>query len=154
VDQNTYPVFVETGVPAVSGLSVGEASERIADAGFVEGGDLRRYSEWISSWSVLGTDPAEGEPLPEGATVNLVLRANDSSEKAPSFDSRIPDVDGLDVDAAAAILQRFGYTTSFLTSFDARFPESVVTGTTPSAGTFLPPTGNVQLFISSGPRHR
>jgi beta-lactam-binding protein with PASTA domain len=154
VDQNTYPVFMETGVPAVSGLSVGEASERIAMAGFVEGGDLHRFSDWLSSWSVLGTDPAEGEPLPEGSTVNLVLRANDSPEKAPSFDSRIPDVDGLDVDAAASILQRFGYTTSFLTSFDARVPESVVTGTTPSAGTFLPPRGNVQLYISSGPRLR
>jgi beta-lactam-binding protein with PASTA domain len=149
MEYNSCPVFIEICVPAVSGLRVAEASDRLRMAGFVEGTDLKRY-DWASTWSVRGTEPAEGEPLSEGAVVNLVLQANESPEKPPRFDSRIPDVDGLDVDVAASILQRFGYTTSFVTCAHPNLPESVVAATRPSAGTFLPPTGNVQLLVSGG----
>ena len=126
-------------------------------AGFVEGGDLSRFSEWITSWSVQRTDPMAGEPLSEGAVVNLVLRADDSPEEPQPFDSKVPfdnrvlDVGGLDVDAAALMLQSLGYTTSFVTFADEQIPESVVTGTWPSAGTFLPPRANVQINVSVGP---
>jgi hypothetical protein len=137
MDPNAFPVFVQIGVPAVSG---------------VEGTDLGLFSEWISSWSVQGTDPAEGEPLSEGSVVNLVLRADHSPVEPPPFEGKILDVGGLDVDAAASMLQRLGYTTSFVTSsIDEKIPEPVVTGTWPSAGTFLPPPANVQINLSARP---
>ena len=137
-------------VPPVADLPIPEASKRIADAGFAEGGDVLRVAREPSRWRVIGSDPPEGTDLSAGAQVNLVLRAAFADDRF-TFDGTIPNVAGLTVGEAADQLRGLGYTLSFVLHCDDDVPEDQVIVTWPSIGTFLLPPAHVQIDYSAGP---
>ena len=137
-------------VPPVADLLIPEASKRLADAGFAEGGDVLRVVREPSRWRVIGSDPPEGTELPAGAQVNLVLRAALADDPFATFDGHIPDVAGLTVNDAVDQLRGLGYTLSFVGHCDDVVPDGNVIITVPSIGTFLRPPGHVQVDYSTG----
>jgi beta-lactam-binding protein with PASTA domain len=136
-------------VPPVADLPIPEASKRLADAGFAEGGDVLRVVREPSRWRVIGSDPSEGTELPAGAQVNLVLRAALADDPF-TFDGHIPDVAGLTFGEAVDQLRGLGYTLSFVGHCDNDVPDGDVIITWPSIGTFLLPPGHVQVDYSTG----
>ena len=137
-------------VPPVADLPIPEASKRLADAGFAEGGEVLRVVREPSRWRVIGSDPPEETELQAGAQVNLVLRAALADDRF-TFDGTIPNVASLDVGEAANQLLGLGYTLSFVAHCDNDVPEDHVIITWPSIGTFLLPPSHVQVDYSVGP---
>ncbi len=137
-------------VPPVADLPIPEASKRLADAGFAEGGDVLRAVREPSSWRVIGSDPPVGTELPPGAPVNLVLRVAFADDRF-DFNGTIPDVAGTDVGEAGDLLRGLGYTLSFVAHCDDDVPDGKVIITWPRIGTFLLPPGHVQIDYSTGP---
>jgi beta-lactam-binding protein with PASTA domain len=154
-ETNSTSAYEATGtptyrVPPVADLPIPEASKRLADARFAEGGDVLRAAREQSRWRVIGSDPPEGTELPAGAQVNLVLRAELADDRF-TFDGTIPNVAGLPVGEAADQLRGLGYTLSFVEHCANDVPDEHVIITTPSIGTFLLPPGHVQVDYSTGP---
>lgn len=137
-------------VPPVAELPIPEASKRLADAGFAEGGDVLRAAGEPSRWRVIGTDPPEGTELPAGAQVNLVLRAALADDRF-DFDGHIPDVTGLTTADAGAQLRGLGYTLLFVAHCNDDVAQDLVVITVPPVGSFLLPPSRVIIDYSTGP---
>ncbi|MCW4457406.1 Stk1 family PASTA domain-containing Ser/Thr kinase [Microbacterium sp. MPKO10] len=79
VDPNTQvKVYVSTGaelnpVPDVSNMSLDDAKAKIEDAGLEVGSISSENSPSVPEDTVLSTSPANGEEVPEGTTVDIVI---------------------------------------------------------------------------------
>lgn len=85
----------EVAIPNVSGMTVEEATAALNKLGLVVGSSSSGNSATIAQGLVVATTPAAGSTAKTGGAVNLVLSSGQVS---------IPDLTGMTVDAAAAIL--------------------------------------------------
>jgi beta-lactam-binding protein with PASTA domain len=133
-------------VPAVAGLSVQEATNRLTDAGFrVEIGEAV-YSLDVPKGDVVRTRPAATATLDQGATVTLV----------PSLGPRpvdVPAVKGKRVEQARQILTAEGLQVASRVErrYSAQVPEGRVIATDPASGAHAHEGDEVGLIVSKGP---
>jgi serine/threonine-protein kinase len=93
-------VFVSSGlsevaIPNVSGMSIEEATATLKKLGLVVGANTKGNSATIAQGFVVATSPAVGSTTKTGAAVDLITSSGQVT---------IPDLTGMTVDAAAAIL--------------------------------------------------
>jgi beta-lactam-binding protein with PASTA domain len=94
----------QAAVPSLSGLSQSDAKAAIAKAGLVAGTVTEEYSEDASAGAVLRQDPAAGVQATGGSVVGYVV----SKGQAPPPKISVPDVSGLDENAATKAIEGAG----------------------------------------------
>ena len=85
----------EVAIPNISGMTVEEATAALNKLGLVVGSSSPGNSATIAQGLVVGTTPAAGSTAKTGVSVNLILSSGQVT---------IPDLTGMTVDAAAAVL--------------------------------------------------
>lgn len=135
-----------TATPAVVGLDVTEAVERIEAAGLVADTSEGEYSEEVPKDTVISVDPGAGERILDGGTVAVVV-----SLGKERYD--VPDVVGLTEDKAqdriAGAQLTFGKPTG---AWSETVPEGRVVSSTPVAGKRVKPDTVVDVVVSRGRR--
>jgi eukaryotic-like serine/threonine-protein kinase len=124
-------------VPEVTGLKQSRAEEELAAAGFsVE--VVNVYSDDVEEGRVVSTTPAAGLESPEGSTVQLAISIG------PEFkDVTMPDVRGMHVDDATALLENKGFSVNVSQSC----PGTTVQETSPQSGETVKENSRVTLFV-------
>ena len=139
----TRPAQVE--VPNVVGQDVGTATELLRDEGFEVKTDAVFRNAPVDQ--VLEQDPPAtdltGEKADEGSTITL------SVSRGPGI-TPVPDVSGLDEEAATKRLEDAGFNVDPAFRFDDKVPEDRVIGTEPAAGASIESGSTVTLLISRG----
>jgi beta-lactam-binding protein with PASTA domain len=109
--------------------------------GFKIGPDRQVFNAEVDSGTVLGTDPPEGLPVPEGSPVSLVVASS----------LTVPAVRWESVERATRDLVEAGFTvTTTQPTFDSDVDPGAVVGTTPAAGTRVDPTTpQIALAVSN-----
>ncbi len=116
-----------SSVPEVRGLELDEARARLAEAGLslrvaAQPADLPVEAELEAFGPVREQDPEPGAEVEAGSTVTAVV------DRLVA----VPDLHGLDLDAAATLLARVGLTLATLSDVEARNADGErVTGQTP-----------------------
>jgi eukaryotic-like serine/threonine-protein kinase len=128
-------------VPDVSGLSLADATSRLEKAGFkVTTRD--QFSNTVPKGRAIATEPAAGTQLSTSQVVTvLVSRGTNQVE--------VPDVTGLDDQAALAALQSAGLS-GVLVQRDSTEPEGTVLNQSPGAGNLVARGSQVTIFASTG----
>ncbi|WP_202566143.1 transglycosylase domain-containing protein [Agreia sp. COWG] len=136
----------QANVPDVKGKSVTEARQIIEAAGFTFQDGGAADSE-VPAGQAAGTSPAVGSTVAKGSTVTLLT--SNGLLKA------VPDVAGLDLNAAAQKITASGFSYSPATQVqqtDANCNDKVALGSNPPAGTLAnPASGPVGLTICKKP---
>ena len=136
-------LFISTGpkqvsVPDVVGLSSEQALQAIKDAGFTVGTTKNFFSD-LPAGEAFGLSAESGAILNEGSVLDLFVSIGP-----------LPDVAGLPVAEATALLEEAGLTFNQLEVFDNSVPAGsavrLVLSETP-----LPEDGTVTLEVSKGP---
>jgi serine/threonine-protein kinase len=122
-------------VPEVAGLQVDDAVGALAAEG-LEVAREDRFNKETPAGTVIRTEPAGGRGAAQGSTVTVFV------SKGP--EGSVPDVVGLSVEDARAILEEAGYTVE-VRGFGELFGEGVVE-TEPEAGKRLKPGGEVTIW--------
>lgn len=136
----TGPESVE--VPDLTGNNVDQAAALLEDAGLVLGAQVESYSD-AASGAIISQDPGAGSDAEPGSAVDVTI----SIGPEPVV---VPDVVGMDVDAAAAEVTNAGL--SYQTfEYQSDAPEGTVVSTDPGAGTELEPGTLVAIYYSTGP---
>jgi eukaryotic-like serine/threonine-protein kinase len=132
-------------VPTLVGLPEAEARQAITDAGLAVGAVTQQETDDPAQvGTVLESTPASGAQQEEGTEIDLVVGV------APDAVT-VPDVVGLDEDAARDALTEAGFTGSINTrQEDSLEEEGTVASVTPGAGTSAAPDETITLGISSG----
>jgi eukaryotic-like serine/threonine-protein kinase len=128
-------------VPDVANLTEAEATKRLENAGFqvtVE----EQFSNAVPPGKAIGTEPAVGTQLSTLQPVTLLI-----SKGANQVE--VPDVVGLDDQAALAALQAAGLSGS-LVQRDSDAPQGQVVSQSPTAGDMVARGSQVTIFASSG----
>jgi eukaryotic-like serine/threonine-protein kinase len=128
-------------VPDVAGLSLADATTRLEKAGFkVTTRD--QFSNTVPKGRAIGTEPAAGTQLSTSQVITiLVSRGTNQVE--------VPDVVGLDDQAALAALQSAGLS-GVLVQRDSTEPEGQVVSQSPAAGNLVARGSQVTVFASTG----
>jgi serine/threonine-protein kinase len=122
-------------VPEVAGLQVDDAVGALAAEG-LEVAREDRFNKETPAGTVIRTEPGGGRGAAQGSTVTVFV------SKGP--EGSVPDVVGLSVEDARAILEEAGYTVE-VRGFGELFGEGVVE-TEPEAGKRLKPGGEVTIW--------
>ncbi len=85
----------DVAIPNISGMTVEEATAALKKLGLVVGSSSQGNSATIAQGLVVGTTPAAGSTAKTGVAVNLILSSGQVT---------IPDLTGMTVDAATAVL--------------------------------------------------
>ncbi len=140
----------ETELPRVVGLTLRQASLELQTAGFMEGGVRRVLHAKVEKGNVIAQDPPVGALGTEGQPVDLLV-SNGPTEKR----TRIPEVVGVPVEEARAILMRSGFGVSeTLARDDASIREGTVIDQFPAPGSPLARTESVRLLVARGGKVR
>lgn len=110
-------------VPDVTGLSAGDATDTLAAQGF-EVAREDKSDKKVETGAVIRTQPDAGKGAEQGSTVTIVVSKGEKGT--------VPDVVGLPVEDAQALLDEAGYT-SVVRGFGELFDEGVKE-TEPAAG--------------------
>jgi beta-lactam-binding protein with PASTA domain/predicted Ser/Thr protein kinase len=128
-------------VPDVAGLTDTQATKRLEGAGFnVTTRD--QFSNTVPKGRVIGTEPAAGTQLSTSQVVTLLISRGTNRVE-------VPDVVGLDDQAALAALQSAGLA-GILVQRDSTEPEGQVLSQSPSAGNLIARGSQVTIFASTG----
>jgi eukaryotic-like serine/threonine-protein kinase len=127
-------------VPAVEGLRLDEAVQRLEDEGFRS--DIDQRESDAPEGTVFEQDPAAGEEADEGATVQIVV------SRGPATVA-VPDVVGNREDAAEEALEDAGFDVRTVEVFSDE-PEGVVVAQSPSAGDEAERGSPVRINVSKG----
>jgi beta-lactam-binding protein with PASTA domain/predicted Ser/Thr protein kinase len=128
-------------VPDVANLSQADATKRLEKAGFrvmVE----EHFSNSVPRGQAIGTDPAGGTRVSTAQPVTLLISRGANKVE-------VPDVVGLDDEAALAALQRAGLS-GVEVQRDSTEPQGEVVGQSPGAGKLVPRNSQVTIFASTG----
>lgn len=125
-------------IPNVAGMTEAKATGLLEEAGFtVERIDV--YDEEIEPGRVVYTSPAGTEMAPEGSAISLAVSLG------PEFrEIKMPDVRGMDVEAAKTRLADMGFINIGVTR---SCPGSTVAETSPASGTVVREDERIQLFV-------
>ncbi|TFV63571.1 UNVERIFIED_ORG: Stk1 family PASTA domain-containing Ser/Thr kinase [Bacillus sp. AZ43] len=139
------PATAQVAVPPLVGLPEAEARQAITDAGLTVGEvTTRETDDPARVGTVLESTPASGAQRDEGSAVDLVVGV------APDAVT-VPDVIGLDEDAARDALDRAGFTGSINTrQEDSLAEEGSVSSVTPEVGESASPDTTITLGLSTG----
>ncbi|ANS78203.1 Serine/threonine protein kinase PrkC, regulator of stationary phase [Serinicoccus hydrothermalis] len=144
------PLVVSQGperyaVPPLAGLTLESAQEALAGANLVLGEQSREHHESEPEGRILRISPEAGEPLPPGATVDVVI----SDGPAPV---EVPEVTGQPEEAAVTALRDAGLSVTVAPEpvFDDEVPEGAVVSQSPSAGS-VERGSTVTITLSQGP---
>jgi serine/threonine-protein kinase len=131
-----------TEVPAVSGVSVSQATAVLTADGFaVQTGQRQVHSNTVPKGSVVGTSPAGR--VAKGTAVTIEVSSG-------PFTSAVPAVKGEKQNDAQAALQRV-HLNFTVVQVASNAPVGTVTGTKPAAGTTWPQTKAVTIMVAAGP---
>jgi eukaryotic-like serine/threonine-protein kinase len=128
-------------VPDVAGLTEAQATKRLDGAGF-NVTSREEFSNTVSRGRVIGTEPAAGTQLSTSQVVTLLLSRGTNRVE-------VPDVVGLDDQAALAALQSAGLA-GVLVQRDSTEPEGQVLSQSPGAGNLVARGSQVTIFASTG----
>jgi serine/threonine-protein kinase len=128
-------------VPDVANLSEADATKRLENAGFQVTAE-ERFSNTVPRGRAIGTEPAAGTQLSTLQPVTLLISRGANQVE-------VPDVVGLDDQAALAALQAAGLSGS-LVQRDSDEPQGQVVGQSPTAGQLVARGSQVTVFASTG----
>lgn len=132
-------------VPDVEGIALADARRELKKVGLVPGMVTREFSEEIARGEVIRTDPAVGTDRHPDSAVALVV------SKGSPVD--VPDVTGLDIEAARAALEEAGLRTEVLPDrVDSVEAEGTVARQSPGDDAEAAEGDTVELTVSKGPR--
>jgi eukaryotic-like serine/threonine-protein kinase len=142
----TITLTVSTGpslvnVPTVTGQSLPDATAALTAAGFVP--KITYSIQTGGDGSVLSQDPAANGTAPKGSQVNVMV----------AVPGTVPNVSGLTLDAAQAMLSRFGYKPGNI-SYVQEGPPGTVARSEPPANTQLDVGESVSLYVNGAPAPR
>jgi len=132
-------------VPAVSGLSIEDATTLLAQQGLAVSDARYEYSDGLPSGAVIDTSPPAGSESPDGGTVELIV-----SNGPDPVTGYVPDVAGVSYDYADVALTAAGYLPAPHDQESAFVEVGLVVGTVPRAGTALGPGASVNVYVSVG----
>ncbi|GAA3149448.1 Stk1 family PASTA domain-containing Ser/Thr kinase [Planomonospora alba] len=125
-------------VPNVVGLDANAARERIAAAGLTVDEVKRQASETVPRDQVMRTSPAVGNKVKEGAKVDLIVSAG----------LVMPDVTGMQRDAARSALESVGLVPEFVEQTDQAQPCTVI-AQDPKAGAEIDKGAVARMTLSA-----
>ncbi|MFE2019554.1 Stk1 family PASTA domain-containing Ser/Thr kinase [Streptomyces sp. NPDC059499] len=132
-------------VPDVEGIALADARRELKKVGLVPGMVTREFSEEIARGEVIRTDPAIGTDRHPDSAVALVI------SKGSPVD--VPDVTGLDIEAARAALEEAGLRTEVLPDrVNSPEAEGTVARQSPGDDAEAAEGDTVELTVSKGPR--
>ena len=134
-------------VPNVVGKTEHDAQTAIIDAGLTVGQTSKDYSSSVATGMVISTDPAAGQSLDKGSTVNITISKGRASAK-------VPDVVGKTEEEARKALKDAGLEMSTPTrANDKSVEEGHVISQSPKKGASGVYKGDsVAIVISQGPK--
>ncbi|MFJ5174592.1 Stk1 family PASTA domain-containing Ser/Thr kinase [Streptomyces griseoviridis] len=131
-------------IPALGGIALDTARERLKKDGLEPGMVTREFSEDVPKGSVIATDPAAGTERRAGAAVALTV------SKGSPVD--VPDVTGEDLADARQELEDAGLTVKVADGqVNSEFDEGQVAAQTPQGDSRLAEGDTVTLTVSKGP---
>jgi serine/threonine-protein kinase len=126
-----------TSIPTVEGLKLEKAKGELEAAGFSVI-VTNAYSDDIEAGRVIKTEPGAGEIVGEGSTIEMFVSAG------PQYKTlKMPDVRGMNVDAAKAQLEQLG----LRVHVEQACPGTTVVDSTPSPGTTVQQHDLVAIFV-------
>ncbi|MCW2939881.1 MAG: hypothetical protein JWN00_2866, partial [Actinomycetia bacterium] len=131
--------------PSVIGLSVTDATAELKAKGYTVFQGPARVSDKIVKGAVTATDPPPGGRISQGGVITLF-----PSKGLQGV--RIPDLKGVSLSRAQAVLQALGFTFVSATEPSADIPSGQVTRTDPPAGRTAQPGADAITIYVSGPR--
>lgn len=134
-----------TPAPNLIGMSVSEAENELSAAGLtlVQAGES--FDEAIPQGLIARTEPAAGDGVRSGATVEAYLSAGPERYA-------VPNVIGLSPEQATELIIGANLSTGGRTEqFSIDVPEGMVAATQPAVGEQISPSAAVNLIISKGP---
>ncbi|TNY37776.1 Stk1 family PASTA domain-containing Ser/Thr kinase [Thermomonospora catenispora] len=136
-------------VPDVEGKRREEAEKALTDAGLKVGEVTEEYSDEVAKGRVISTDPAAGEQVATGESVNLVV----SKGKEPPQKALVPDVTGQPAESARQTLEQAGFKVSQRSTPSNDVEKGLVVRTTPGPGQEAAQGSTVVMYVSSGPQN-
>jgi serine/threonine-protein kinase len=131
-----------TPVPPVEGLSLGRASKALTTAGLFAD-SKSEPSDTVPKGQVVSSDPAEGEVVPKGSHVRIVVSSGPVQVKVPS-------VLGEDKATAHSNLLQAGLRYTDSLQFSDTVKDGQVISQSPLSGTQVDKSSEVILTISKG----
>ncbi len=146
VPSESPSTIATVGTPDFGGMPLEEAEATATDYGLVVRVNPVRTDE-EEPGMVLSQDPAPGEVVEEGSTIEL-------SVAQPVATNSVPDVSGLSEANATTALEDAGFVVGEVTrAFSDEVPVGRVISTDPAIDTELPEGSAVDLVISAGPEY-
>ncbi len=130
-------------VPDLTGKSAAEAKQLLQDKGLVPSAGAGKYSDSIAKDLVVSTNPAAGQAVKKGTTVEYYLSLG-------SEGIAVPDVVGQGEGAATSTLNNAGFMVTFDYADSDTVPEGTVISQNPKAGTKLKSNESVNIVVSKG----
>lgn len=133
-----------TTVPMVNGLSRDDATRALGEAG-LSVGDVTEEASSVARGVVLSARPSEGQTVPAGTLVSLVLSSGPN-------ELTMPDVVGRGVGLARSLLEQLGLVLGPI-EFDSlsTLASGTVLAQSPAAGASLPSGSVVSIRVAGRP---
>jgi serine/threonine-protein kinase len=132
------------GVPNVVGKTVDDATKALTDAGLKVGATTTQISNDVEKGKVISQDPAAGESVAKGGSVNLTVSGGKAQVK-------IPRVTDLQVDRAIELIQGAGLNPVTKDMCNTSQKDGLVTDQNPPAGTQVDDGSNVTITVNRAP---
>ncbi len=139
-------------VPDVRGMTYDEAKELLTKEGLEISQFAREYSDEYEKGQIISQDPDSDEMVDEGSTVTVVVSKGSQSETDTAQQSSVvPDVAGMEENAAKASLEQAGLEVGSTTyTYSDTVDEGVVISTDPSAGSTVTDGMSIVMTVSRG----
>jgi serine/threonine-protein kinase len=134
-----------TPTPGVTTLSVAAATEKVEESGLELEVVEEEYSETVPAGSVISTDPAAGDRILEGGTVEAVVSLGRERYS-------VPKLGGKPFDEVEGLLEENNLVLGDVTrEFSETVEKGLVIRATPGVGTELQKGREVDVLVSKGP---
>jgi beta-lactam-binding protein with PASTA domain/predicted Ser/Thr protein kinase len=151
------PTSAEAVIPQVIGLSVTDARARLSEAGFFEIAAEDEAGNPVTSGTVTGSDPDEGETLKVDEQVTLIVGADGATDSSISETTepgqfQVPHLIGDSRESALEQLDEAGLEVDVVTVEDARPQwDGNVMDQTPRSPTMVSEGDTVQIIVGEMP---
>ena len=140
------PAAEAVAIENVAGLSAADATAKLQAQGFVVTSSAAN-DDSVAQGAVIRTEPAAGQQLKQGETVNIVVSAGPNQVTVPSVAGRTQ------ADAVALLRgDPFRFAVDVQTQANASVAAGTVIGTNPQTNAALARGATVVLIVSSGPQ--